>query len=310
MATRVSGIHPHPRRVGEDAADLPRTPLRWRRRFPRFSVAGGFGLAAIALLALVAASGPWLVSTSPIHQSLANRLAPPLLFGGSASHPLGTDGLGRDLLARVVAGARVTLVIGLSATLISGAVGTILGVAAGYRGGRADAVVTFLSDVQLALPFVVVAIAVVAVLGASLLNVILVLAVTSWVAYARILRLQTMSLRGAAFVEAARASGATEARIVVRHLLPNLSGPLLVVASQQVAAVVLFEAALSFLGLGVGVSTITWGGMVATGKETLASAWWVSVVPGAAIALTVFGFNLFGDWLRDAMDPASRRGNG
>jgi peptide/nickel transport system permease protein len=209
-------------------------------------------------------------------------------------------------LARVVAGARISLLVGVVATFVAGAVGVILGLIAGYVGGLADALVSFLVDVQLTIPFVVVGIAVVAVLGNSLTNVIFVLAITGWVAYTRIVRLQARSLRNAPFVDAARAIGASPSRVLARHLLPNIASPIIVIASQQIAAMILYEAALSYLGLGVPTSRITWGGMVADGRQTLMTAWWVSTIPGLAIVLTVLGFNLFGDWLRDLLDPATR----
>jgi peptide/nickel transport system permease protein len=258
------------------------------------------------LLVLVALAGPLLLGAldlDPTDQDLLGRLAPPVWAGGDWEHPLGTNALGEDLLARIVAGARISLLIGAVATLVAGAVGSLLGAVAGYAGGPVDRVVTFLADVQLALPFVVVAIAVTAALGNSLRNVVFVLAITGWVGYARIVRVQTLALREAPFVEAARVAGAGPGRILVRHLLPNLATPIVVVASQQVAAMILFEAALSYLGLGLPADTITWGGLVAEGSEQLLTLPWVSALPGAAIVLAVLGFNLLGDWLRDALDP-------
>jgi peptide/nickel transport system permease protein len=194
--------------------------------------------------------------------------------------------------------------IGVSATILAGTIGTVLGAFAGSTGGWLDRIVTYLTDVQLAVPFVVVAVAVTAALGQSLRNVIVVLVLTGWVGYARIVRLQTLSLRESAFVDAARVSGAGPVRILLRHLLPNLTGPVMVVASQQVAALILYEAALSYLGLGVPGDTITWGGMVAAGRDQLLTDPWVATVPGAAIALSVLGFNLLGDWLQDVLNPA------
>jgi peptide/nickel transport system permease protein len=289
------------RRVG--TASSP--PRRSRRPLP---LSGLVGLALVLLLVAVALAGPLLIDADPAQQDLRGRLAPPLWAGGSAAHPFGTDQLGRDLLARIAAGARVSLAIGVTATLLAGAIGVALGLAAGYAGGFVDRLISFAVDVQQAIPFVVVAIGVVAVLGPSLRNVIVVLAATGWVGYARIVRVQAMALRRAPFVEAARAIGVGPGRLLGRHLLPNLAGPAIVVASQQVAAMILYEAALSYLGLGAPSDTITWGGMVAGGRETMTTAWWVSTLPGVAIALTVLGFNLVGDWLRDALDPATRRG--
>ncbi|HEX5499349.1 MAG TPA: ABC transporter permease, partial [Thermomicrobiales bacterium] len=231
--------------------------------------------------------------------ALASRLQPPVWVGGSFAHPLGTDQLGRDLLARVVAGARVSLLVGVVATAGAGAIGVALGLLAGFLGGRLDAVVSWLVDVQLAVPFVVMAIALTAALGRGLGTLLATLALTGWIAYARVVRMQTRSARAAPWVEAARSLGASPARVAIRHILPNLTAPILVLATQQVAAMILYEAALSYLGLGLGGKTITWGGMVAGGRETLLVAPWVSIAPGGAIALAVLGLNLLGDALID-----------
>lgn len=284
---------------------LPRTERR-RLALPR-GAGGRAGVLLLVLTLLFVIAGPMLIDADPSKQSLRDRYSPPVLAGGSWAHPLGTDQLGRDLLARIAAGGRTSIAIGVLATAAAGLVGVALGLVAGYRGGRADRYVSFLADVQLALPFVVVAIGVVAVLGASTRNVIIVLAITGWVAYARVVRLQAASLRSAAFVEAAYASGATQSRIVVRHVLPNLIGPSIVLASQQVAAMMLYEAALSYLGLGVPRDTITWGGLVADGRESLLTAWWVSTLPGVAIAVTILGLNLTGDWLQEQVAPRGGR---
>jgi len=198
------------------------------------------------------------------------------------------------------------MAIGIVATLIAGVIGVSLGLVAGYLGGPADRIVTFLADAQLAMPFVIVAIGVVAVLGNSTRNVVLVLAITGWVAYTRVVRLQSSALRSAPFVEAARALGATRWRVMGRHVLPNVAGPVIVIASQQIAAMILYEAALSYLGLGVSSGTITWGGMLADGRETLLTAWWVSAIPGIAIAIAILGTNLFGDWLQNVIARRAR----
>jgi peptide/nickel transport system permease protein len=238
-----------------------------------------------------------LVTTDPAAQDLMNRLAPPVGLGGSWAHPLGTDTLGRDLLARVVAGARISMLIGVVATAVAGTIGVTLGLIAGYGGGTVDRLVSWLADVQLAVPFVIVAIALTAVLGNGIANVLLALVVTGWVGYTRVIRLQAFSFRNAPWVEAARSLGASPARVALRHVLPNLVPVIVVLASQQVAGMILYEAALSYLGLGAGGSVITWGGMVADGQEALTKAWWVSAIPGAAIAITVLGLNSLGDWL-------------
>lgn len=283
-------------------------PLSWRFPFhvPRPSIGGAVGILVVLGLIAMAALGPSIIGADPDRQQLTARLEPPVLWGGGWAHPFGTDALGRDLLARVIAGARISLIVGVLATVIAGAIGVSLGLAAGYGGRLADRLISFVVDVQMAVPFVVIAIGVVAVLGNTLVNVIAVLALTGWVGYARIVRLEVMALRRAPFTEAARALGASPGRILVRHLLPNVAGSIIVIGSQQVAAMILYEAALSYLGLGVPVSYITWGRMVADGQDTLMNAWWVSTIPGIAIALMILGLNLLGDWLRDVLDPVAQ----
>lgn len=283
-----------------DAPELPSRPVSRRRFRPGLTAGGGVGLSLIVLLVLTGTIGPWF-APAPNHQALPDRLLPPLGLGGDWHYPLGTDSLGRDLLARIIAGARISLLIGVTATLISGVIGVALGLLAGGLGRRADRAIMWLVDVELAIPTILVGIGVAAMLGTSLRNVIIVLAVTGWVSYARIVRLQARSLRAAPWMEAARSLGATRTRLLVRHLLPNAAAPVIVVASQQVAAMVLYEASLSYLGLGVPLETITWGGMINAGREQMTNAWWVAAMPGAALALTVLAFNLTGDWLTERL---------
>ncbi len=276
----------------------PTAPRPAIRRRPAWGVGGAIGLALTLLLVAVALAGPWL-PLDPDHQALAQRLRPPVWAGGSAAHPFGTDQLGRDLLARVVVGARISLLVGVAATLGAGAIGVGLGLVAGFVGGRVDAAISWLIDVQLAVPFVVTAIALTAAVGRGLGTLLATLALTGWIACARVVRLQARAARRAPWAEAARSLGASPARVAIRHVLPNLAAPILVLATQQVAAMILYEAALSYLGLGLGGKAITWGGMVAGGRETLLVAPWVSIVPGGAIALAVLGLNLLGDALID-----------
>jgi peptide/nickel transport system permease protein len=268
---------------------------RPRRGWPAAS--GAIGIVILALLAAVALAGPRLWPVNPEAQDLVHRLAAPVGFGGTSAHPLGTDSLGRDTLARLITGARVSLPLAAGATLAAGAIGVSLGVVGGFRGGLVERAVTWLSDVQLAIPFVVFAVAVTAAFGASLTNVLVTLIVTGWVAYARVMRLQARALRRAEWVEAARAIGAGPVRMLMRHLLPNLIAPIAVLATQQAGAMILYESSLSFLGLGVGGNTITWGGMAALGRDAIFKAPWVAALPGAAIALAILGFNFTGDWL-------------
>ena len=243
----------------------------------------------------------------PLAQDLARRLKPPSYADASGAYLLGTDGLGRDILSRLIAGARVSLLVGASGALVSAIVGTLLGLIAGYASNWVDSLIMRLVDIWQAIPFTVLAIAVVVVLGPSLQNVILVLAVTSWVNYARVVRGETLSLRRRELVVAARVIGADDARIVVRHILPQVVPNIIVLTSLMVASMILFEAALSFLGLGVQPPTPSWGNMVLDGVEPIRVAWWVSFFPGVAILLAVMGINLLGDWLRDELDPRQRR---
>ncbi|HEV2528923.1 MAG TPA: ABC transporter permease [Thermomicrobiales bacterium] len=284
--------------VGEPAVML-RRPRSWRQT--GLTPGGALGLALVAVLVIVAVLGPWLTPHDPARQSLGDRLQPPVWSGGSWDRPLGTDGLGRDLLSRVIDGARVSLLVGVTATLVAGTIGVTLGLLAGGLGRRWDRAVSWLVSVELAIPSILIGLGIAAALGTSLRNVIIVLVITGWVAYARIVRLQARALWSAAWMDAARAMGAPPGRLLVRHLLPNLAGPVIVVASQQVAAMILYEASLSFLGLGVPLETITWGGMMNAGREQLATAWWVSTIPGIALALTVLAFNLTGDWLAERL---------
>ncbi|MFM9108886.1 MAG: ABC transporter permease [Chloroflexota bacterium] len=264
------------------------------RRLPR---SPGFvaGLCIVAFLAVAAIAGPALVRADPAAQDLLARYQPPVGFGGAAAHPLGTDGLGRDMLARLIAGARVSLLIGLAATLAAGLLGVTVGVAGGWFGGRAEAVATWLTDVQAIVPFIVVAVAVAAAAGNTIGGVLLTLALTGWVGYARVTGLQARALRHAGWVEAARALGASPAAIVARHVLPGLAGAIAILATQQVSALILHEAALSYLGLGLGGNVVTWGRMAADGQQAIWVAPWVAAFPGIAVALAVLGFNLIGD---------------
>jgi peptide/nickel transport system permease protein len=264
-----------------------------------------FGLVVVLVVVLTAAAAPFISPFDPIEQDLGDlRLKPPgFLDAAGRVHPLGTDHLGRDLLARVIYGARPALLVGFAAVMISGVIGMVAGLASGYFGGRLDDVLMRLADVQLAFPFILLAIAVIGVLGPSLATIIVVIGVSSWVVYARIVRSAVLSLREREFVQAALALGSGDGRILVRHILPNALTPWLVVATLDMARVIVIESALSFLGLGVQPPTPTWGGMLADGRVYISTAWWLATFPGLAILVTVLGINLFGDGLRDTLDP-------
>ena len=264
-----------------------------------------FGLVVVVVVALTAVGAPLVSPFDPIEQDLGDlRLkAPGFRDAGGRVHPLGTDHLGRDLLARVIHGARPALLVGFAAVAISGLIGMAAGLISGYFGGRTDDVLMRLADIQLAFPFILLAIAVIGVLGPSLKTIIIVIGVSSWVVYARIVRAAVLTLREREFVQAARALGGGDGRILLRHILPNAFTPWLVVATLDMARVIVIESALSFLGLGVQPPTPTWGGMLADGRVYISTAWWLATFPGLAILVTVLGINLFGDGLRDTLDP-------
>lgn len=268
-------------------------------------------LAVVVLLfvSFTAITGPSLAPKDPNRQNLIARLQPPLHTDRNDRIDawLGTDGLGRDVLSRLMYGARISVIVGFSAVLIGGVLGTILGLLAGYFGGRIDAVIMRTADVQLAFPFILLAIMFLVVLKPGIWNLILILGVGQWVTYARIARAQAISQREKEYVEAARALGARTVSVLFKTVLPNILAPLIVIASFNVSSVILSEATLSFLGLGVPPTVPTWGGMLAESRDQLlAGRWWLAIFPGAAIAMTVLSFNLLGDWLRDFLDPRLR----
>ncbi len=266
------------------------------------------GVAVLVAIALMALFADQLSPHDPIKQDLRARLAPPFwIEGGSLNHPLGSDRLGRDILSRIIFGSRITLSIGLLAVVVGGTIGVTLGVLAGYLGGIVDAILGRIADIQQAIPFVVLTLAVVSVLGASLLNLILVLGVGSWLFYYRVVRGEVLAVRERPFIEAAQVIGASRLRIVGGHILPNVAPSVIVVVTLFVPLVIVFTAGLSFLGLGVPPPTPEWGSMIADGTLYLRDAWWLSVMPGLFLVLTVLALNMIGDWLRDFLDPVQRR---
>ena len=260
------------------------------------------GLVATALLS------PYVAPHNPIRERLIDRLLPPAwVEDGEWRYLLGTDHLGRDLVSRIIYGARVSLVVGFAAVAIGGALGIALGVAAGFLGGQTDEVIMAVADMQLAFPTILLAIAIIAVLGPSFINLVIVIGISGWVTYARIARGQVLSVREKEFVEAIRAQGGSQWRIVWRHILPNILSPLIVVATLDLARTIILESTLSFLGLGIQPPTPSWGGMLSDGREYLLSAWWIATFPGVALMLTALSFNRLGDWIRDLTDPRLRR---
>ena len=266
------------------------------------------GIAVLALVLLTAVIGPWVYPYDPLKQNLAQRLMPPFWCSEEGKcHVAGTDQLGRDILSRLLLGARISLLVGFLAVLISGTLGTFLGLLAGYFGGGVDRVITRIADAQLAIPNILLAIAVMAVLGPKLGNLILVLGLTGWVAYARIVRASVLTVREREFVVAARSVGASNVRILFWHILPNSIDSVIVIASSLLATMTIAEASLSFLGLGVPPPNPTWGSMLADGRTYLTTAWWLATFPGLALTITILAINLVGDWVRDLLDPRLRR---
>jgi len=270
----------------------------------RMSFRAVFGIAVLLLMGGAALAAPQIAPWDPGRQMLVKRLRPPMWQErGLREHPLGTDHLGRDILSRILYGGRISLGVGLSAVTLSGLIGVTLGLLAGFHGGRTDAFIMRVVDVFLAIPYILLAMGVVFALGPSLLNVILVMAATRWVQFARIVRADVLSIREREFVSGARARGNRSLRLLLRHVLPNALTPIIVVATLELAFMIIYESALSFLGLGVQPPTPTWGWMLADGRNYVATAWWLATFPGLAIMLTVLAVNLLGDWLRDTLDP-------
>jgi peptide/nickel transport system permease protein len=274
------------------------------RRIPWLPVLGaGF----LLLLVAVAVAAPLIAPQNPTRQSLRARLVGPTLEAADGrAHLLGTDHLGRDVLSRVIYGARVSLIVGFAAVLVGGIVGASLGITAGFRAGWLDSAIMTVADAQLAFPFILLAIGIIAVLGPSFPTLVAVIGLSGWVAYARILRAQVLALRSREFVEAIHVLGGSAARVMLRHIVPNVLSSLVVIATLELARAIVLEATLSFLGLGIQPPTPSWGGMVHEGREYLDSAWWISTAPGVVLMLTSLVVSRVGDWLRDALDPTLR----
>ncbi len=258
----------------------------------------------IFLLLVCAVFSPWIAPHDPTAQTLNSALRPPAWeSGGSWSYVLGTDALGRDVLSRIIYGSRISVIVGFAAVFVAAFIGTVLGMIAGYFGGWFDAVIMRCTDVMLSLPYILIAIAIIGAIGPGLFNIILVLGVTQWVGYTRIVRFESMRLSTAEFVDMAVISGSGRFRNLFVHILPNVLNSAVVLATLDVGKMIIFEAALSFLGLGIQPPMVTWGGLLADGRNFLSMGWWIATFPGVAIVLTVLAGNLIGDWLRDELDP-------
>jgi len=280
-------------------------PAAWRRisSTPAFAI----GAALLLLILLLAVFAPWISPHDPYAQDLVNRTVPPVWYAnGSWVHPLGTDPLGRDYLSRMLYGARISLLIGISVAVISGLIGTTMGMLAGYFGGKTDMLVTFLVTTRLSMPVILVALATVAMIGGSLWVVILVLGLLKWDRFAVVMRSATQQVRSLDYVAAAQAAGASTRRILLGEVLPNVMPQLIVVATLEAASAILLEAALSFLGLGVQPPLPSWGLMISEAKAYMFFSFWLIAIPGAALALLIFAINLAGDGLHDVLAPQGR----
>lgn len=273
--------------------------FRWFRGAPIVPLVVILGFITMAIFApLLTLHDPTKTHLSLIHQ-------PPFWqSGGSLVYPLGTDQLGRDVLSRIILGARISLIVALCAIALGGVVGTLLGIISGYWGKWPDTLLMTLADGQLSIPVIFLAMALVGVLGASLENIVFVIALTAWVRYGRIIRSEVLTLKEQGFVDLARVAGCKHRRIMLRHIFPNIVPSLIVLATLDVPRVILFEAVLSFLGLGIQPPTPTWGGMISDGRAYMTVAWWTTTIPGGVLMITAYSINLIGDWLRDRLDPA------
>jgi peptide/nickel transport system permease protein len=271
----------------------------------RLGVIGGLVILALFLTALFC---PFLAPHDPYAQNIANRLKPPAwMEKGQPQHLLGTDHLGRDLFSRILYGSRISLVVGISAAILMAIIGVGLGLLAGYYGGRIDSIISFFVNCMMGFPFILLAMSLVAVLGPSLQNIIITLALTSWPVFTRVTRIETMKLREREFVMAATSLAFSTRRILLHHILPNLMASILVLGTVEVARSIILESLLSFLGLGIQPPTPSWGTMLAEGRNYMLMQWWLAAFPGLAIFLSALGINLLGDALRDMTDPHLRK---
>ena len=290
--------------LSADARSGPRR--RWLKSLLRSPV-GLLGVILVGAAVLMAVGAPLIAPLSPMEFNFRSRLLPPSWLGGESGFFLGTDQLGRDLLSRLIFGARISLLVGVLGVLISLLIGVTLGLISGYVGGLIDSFISRIIDTFMAIPFILLALAVVGVVGTSggnsLTILVVVLGLTGWVTFARVVRGEVLSVKNLEYVEAANALGQRDFLVIFRHVLPNVTASIIVLATLQIATVIIAESSLSFLGLGVQPPTVTWGIMLADGRDHLATSWWLSTFPGIAITLTTLGMILLGDWLRDVLDP-------
>ena len=288
------------------------TPITRRRqsymlRRLRKSPIGIIGVIIVTAVLLTAILAPWIMPQNPTSFDFKQRLVPPAWEeGGSSKYLLGSDQMGRDLFSRIIIGSRISVMVGISAVIIAGIFGVAVGLIAGFRGGWIDALFMRIVDALYAIPFILMAMTIVGVVGPSVLTIVVTLGFVQWQNYARVVRAEVLSLREREYVTAARVIGQSDLLIAIRHILPNAMASVIVIATLQVAATIISESALSFLGVGVQPPTVTWGLMLADGRNYLAGAWWLATFPGLAITITVLGIIFLGDWLRDVLDPRLR----
>lgn len=298
-------------RMLDEAAPEPVLWIAQARTFGRLLVrdqAGVIGLLLFLLVVFAAIFAPWLAPHDPLDQDLkASKLPPAWMVNGDWSHPLGSDPLGRDLFSRILYGSRVSLQVGFFGVLIAGGLGLVIGLFSGFVGGRTDRAIMTVVNIVLALPYLLFVVFIAGVLGRSLLNVILIFGITDAPIFVRVVRGEVLRLRRSVYVEAAQSTGVPQGRILFQHILPNLIGPFLTVATFEMSAMILYEAGLGFLGLSVPPDVPSWGNMLEAGRQHLQRYWWIATFPGLAIMVSSLGMNLLGDWLRDALDPRLRR---
>ncbi|MDP6367860.1 MAG: ABC transporter permease [Nitrospinota bacterium] len=291
-----------------ESKDDPPEP-HWRVRLLRSlgkQKSAQLGVTILALVVFAALFAPLISPMDPDGQSLTRVMKPPLWQGEGHLFVLGTDHLGRDLLSRLIYGARISLIVGLTATLMAGSLGLMLGLIAGYYGGKMDYIIMRLVDFVLSFPFILLALAAIGILGPSLWLIVILISLRQWTIYARIVRGNVLSLREQEYIIASRSIGGSNLRVITRHILPNVVAPVIIIGSLYLGRLIVIEAGLSFLGLGVPPPTPTWGGLLAEGRSYLYVSWWIVTFPGLAISFTVLGSNLVGDWLRDVLDPRLR----
>lgn len=284
----------------------PSSLLRWTRLLLR-SKTGTVGLIIVFIVFFIAIFAPYIAPHDPAKTNPAVMLKPPVwLEGGEEGYILGTDNLGRDLLSRIIYGSQISLLVGICSVIIAGIIGIAAGLIAGYYGGFIDNVLMRLVDSFLAIPNILFILVVISVLGPGVLTLIFVIGATNWVTYARVVRGEVLSIKEREFVRAAKSIGTRNRKIIMQHVLPNVISSFIVISTLSVATTIILEASLSFLGLGIQPPTVSWGGMLSSGRNYLATSWWVATFPGVAITIAVLGIIFLGDWLRDVLDPRSQ----